>query len=97
MRFDWNSAKDLANQKKHGVTFERAITAFDDPFALIAPDPKHSTEREAREWLIGKSDTGVMVIVFTIRQPGNVYRIISARRANRKERKLYEEAKKLPL
>ena len=51
MRFDWDSAKDAANRKKHGVTFEEAVTAFDDPFALIAPDPKHSTERETREWL----------------------------------------------
>jgi uncharacterized DUF497 family protein len=97
MRFDWDLAKGLANKKKHGVTFEEAITAFDDPFALLAPDPKHSTEREKREWLIGESDDGVMVIVFTIRQPGNIYRIISARRANRKERKQYEESKKLSL
>jgi len=66
------------------------------PFALIAPDLKHSGA-EAREWIIGESDSGVLVVVFTKRFEGNVYRIISARRANRRERKLYEESKRLSL
>ena len=74
-----------------------AITAFDDPYALIAMDEKHSTEDEKREWIIGKSDKGVLVVIFTIRQPGNVYRIISARPANRYERKQYEKWKELSL
>jgi hypothetical protein len=91
MRFDWHQAKNTSNQQKHGVDFNEAITAFDDPFGLIAPDPKHSSKGESREWLIGEADHGVLVIVFTVRQPGNVYRIISARRANRRERRLYEE------
>lgn len=52
MRFDWNTAKEEANFKKHGVSFKAAITAFDDPYALVAADPKHSTP-EPREWLIG--------------------------------------------
>lgn len=69
------------------------LRAFDDPFALIAEDGKHSSEREKREWLIGESDEGVLVVVFTRRVVR--YRIISARRANRKERKLYEEAKRV--
>ena len=47
-------------------------------------------------WLIGAADHGILVVVFTIRQPGNVYRLISARRASRKERKVYEEAKRVP-
>ncbi len=97
MKFDWDPAKNASNLKKHAVAFEEAITAFDDPFALIAPDPKHSKGQEVREWLIGESDKGVMVIIFTVRQPGNVHRIISARKANRKERKIYEETKKLSL
>ena len=96
MRFDWDEKKASGNKKKHGIAFEEAITAFDDPFALIARDPKHS-ENELREWLIGEADPGVVVVIFTIRQPGNIFRIISARRASRKERKSYEKEKKLPV
>jgi hypothetical protein len=95
VRFDWDPGKATANLAKHGVTFEEAITAFDDPFALLAPDVAHSTPEEERRWLIGEADHGVLVVVFTIRQPGNVQRLISARRASRKERRGYEEAKRL--
>ncbi len=94
MKFEWDSAKDAANFKKHGVPFKTAITAFDDPWALVAPDPKHSTTKETREWLIGEADGGkVLVVIFTKRLQGQVYRIISARPASRRERKNYEELK----
>ena len=93
MIFDWDPDKAEANRKKHGVSFDKAITAFDDPYALIAPDPEHSTQTEVREWLIGKSDKGVVVVVFTIRQPGPVHRIISAWNATKDERRRYEESK----
>lgn len=96
MRFEWDDNKATKNAKKHGVTFDVAVTAFDDPFALITVDIKHS-KSEKREWLLGESDAGVLVVVFTIRQPGNTYRIISARRAKRKERKQYEQVKQLSL
>lgn len=93
MRFDWDKNKDEANILKHGISFEVAITAFDDPYALIAPDPKHS-KSEVREWLIGESDFGVLVIVFTKRVE-KIIRIISARQASKKERVLYEEYKRI--
>lgn len=96
MRFDWDVRKAEQNAKKHGVTFEQAITAFDDPFALITLDAKHSAS-ERREWLIGESDVGVLVVVFTIRQPRNIYRIITARKAKRKERRHYEKIKGLSI
>ena len=73
------------------------LQPLDDPFALLAPDPGHSTRIEIRQWLIGESDVGVLVVVFTVREAGNVYRVISARRANRSERKQYDERKKLPI
>ena len=95
MRFEWDDRKAESNLLKHGVSFEDAITAFDDPFALIAPDSKHSAIEE-RRWLIGESDIGVVVVVFTVRQPGHVYRLVTARRASRKERFRYEEAKRVP-
>jgi len=82
---------------KHGVSFELAITAFDDPFALVATDDRHSTPNEQREWLIGESDRGVLVVVFTKRERGETCRLISARRANRRERGRYENSKGLPV
>jgi uncharacterized protein len=97
VRFDWDARKAAANRAKHDIDFDEAITAFDDPFALVAPDPRHSTPDEERRWLIGQADHDIVVVVFTIRQPGDVYRLISARRANRKERRRYEEAKGIPL
>ena len=97
MQFEWDQHKAVSNFKKHKVSFETAITVFDDPYALIAPDEKHSTAKEEREWIIGESDKGVLVVVFTKRIQKVVYRIISARKANKQERRLYEEYKNLPL
>jgi uncharacterized DUF497 family protein len=97
MRFEWDEGKAAINRAKHRIGFDVAITAFDDPFALVAPDPSHSTAAEERRWLIGEADAGVLVVVFTIRAAGDVYRIISARRANRKERRRYEQSKGIPV
>jgi len=99
MEFEWDPTKSVSNEEKHGISFEQAITAFDDPYALLAPDEKHSTENEMREWLIGESDFGVLVVVFTKRgrKVEKICRIISARCANRIERKLYEEFKKFSI
>ena|SRR3990167_4032931 len=97
MDFSWDPKKGSANRRKHGISFKLAITAFDDPYALIAVDHRHSTGSETREWLIGESDAGLIVIIFTKRVRGRVYRIISARRANRRERGLYEEYKRIPV
>jgi uncharacterized DUF497 family protein len=97
MRFDWDERKATSNLRKHRISFEAGITAFDDPFALIAADRAHSTTSEERQWLIGESDVGVVVVVFTIRHPGNVYRLISVRPASRRERVRYEEAKRVSL
>ena len=96
MSFDWDSRKATINEKKHGISFELAMTVFDDPFALIAEDEKHSAS-ECREWIIGLSDQGVLVVIYTKRLERAQVRIISARRANKKEKELYEEYKKLPI
>jgi uncharacterized DUF497 family protein len=96
VEFGWDARKARTNAAKHGVTFEAAITAFDDPFALVALDAAHSTAAEERRWLIGEADRGVVVVVFTVRQPNDVHRIISARPASRKERRRYDESKGVP-
>lgn len=90
MRFEWDPWKAEVNYRKYGVEFTDAITAFDDPFGLMADDVAHSTDEEARQWLIGESDIGVLVVVFTLRHGGEVARLISARRASRRERLRYE-------
>lgn len=96
MKFEWDAKKASINYQKHKIAFEEAITVFDDPFALIAIDEKHSTKNELREWIIGEADFGIIVAIFTIREPGNIYRIISARKANRKEKTKYETFKRIP-
>jgi uncharacterized DUF497 family protein len=97
MQFEWDDGKARRNLQKHEISFIQAITAFDDSFALVAPDDKHSSAEEIREWLIGESDDGALVVVFTRRREGRVYRIISARQASQRERKRYEEFKRVSL
>lgn len=93
MRFEWDFKKAAANFKKHRLSFDEAMTAFDDPMALIAPDPKYSFA-ELREWRIGETDSEkIVVVVYTKRKAGQVIRIISARPASRNERKNYEKFK----
>jgi uncharacterized DUF497 family protein len=87
--YEWNAAKAKANRQKHGVSFEEAATVFLDPLALTFPDPDHSAAEE-REITIGY--TGRQRIVFVSHcQPGGRTRIISARKASKKERMQYEE------
>ena len=94
MRFEWDRDKAASNLLKHGVGFEEAATAFDDPDHFIKQDRDHSTENEIRMWLIGRSALEtVVLVVFTIRENGAVYRLISARKANREERTNYERLK----
>lgn len=90
--FEWDGRKAERNALKHGITFELAAFAFDDPFALILDDEKHSVH-EHRQWLIGDSGKKVVVVVFTVRPPEGNIRIVSARTANRRERRTYEESK----
>jgi len=96
-RFEWDARKARSNIAKHGVSFELAMTAFDDPFGLVAVDDSHSTPDETREWMIGESDGGLLVVIFTRRDQARTYRLISARRANRRERRRYEQFKRLPV
>ena len=69
------------------ISFREAATVWSDRFAIIAPDPEHS-EFEEREWIIGASLEGnLMVVVFTARN--KLIRIISARPVTKSERKMY--------
>jgi uncharacterized DUF497 family protein len=91
--FEWDDSKAKQNRSRHGISFAAAVTAFDDPLQLRSGDIAHSTPQEEREILIGRKDGGVIVtVIFTTR--GEVIRLISARRAERKERTLYYENEK---
>jgi uncharacterized protein len=90
--FDWDPRKARSNRLKHGVSLEEAATAFLDSAGLDGEDVEHS-ESEERRLRLAKSGLGrILVIAYTTRRKGNeeVTRIISARRASRKERKKYE-------
>ena len=88
--FEWDPEKAAANLKAHKVSFEEAVTVFQDPLAVVHPDPDHS-EGERREILVGHSiKSHLLLVAFTDRK-GRI-RMISARRANRWERGEYEEA-----
>jgi hypothetical protein len=90
LTFEWDEKKAKRNLQKHGVSFEEASTVFSDPVSRTIPDPLHS-EEEDRFVILGESHRfRVLVAVFTER--GDNIRIISARRANRRERTDYEEA-----
>ena len=89
--FEWDARKAAANLRKHGVSFDEAATVFADPDALDGPDLDHS-DHEARSLRLGKSLAGkVLMLAYTLRGSGDAetIRIISARRASRKERKAY--------
>ncbi len=86
--FDWDPKKDLENQAKHGVAFEKAQYAFADPLRVIAEDLSHSAG-EKRYFCFGNVEGGVLTVRFTYRE--NVIRIIGAGYW-RKGKQVYEEA-----
>jgi len=93
MKFEWDRKKENINIKKHGVTFEQASYVFTDPFALNRYDEEHS-EDEERWVLLGKSlNETILIVAHTFRdKDGKEFvRIISARKATKKEEKSYKE------
>lgn len=88
MRFEWDSEKADLNFRKHKVSFDEAKTVFDDPLFVIFADPDHSIA-EKRFIIMGESvEKRLLVVSYTERRST---RLISARKAARKERKKYEE------
>ena len=89
MEFEWDPEKAARNLAKHTVSFHEAGTVFGDPLAITFSDPDHS-EDEDRFLTFGHSSEGRLLVV-SHTDRGDFTRIISARRATRKEWKLYEE------
>lgn len=89
MQFEWDDDKAQANLAKHGVSFDEALNCFHDPEQVAFYDPEHSDD-EDRELLIGHSEQARLLIVsYTLREP--VIRLISARKATRREAKIYAQ------
>jgi len=89
MEFEWDPKKSEQNRIKHNVTFNEAATVFGDQFAITFSDPEHSVG-EHRFLTFGHSKMNhLLVVVHTERHDKT--RIISARRATRHERKIYED------
>jgi uncharacterized DUF497 family protein len=89
-QFEWDEHKAIANFRKRGITFEEAMEAIADPDSIVRRDEAHSQD-EDRFQLIGFSSPSILLVVFAERRGGRTYRIISARRANRKEQHRYYE------
>ena len=89
MKFEWNLQKSESNYAKHRVSFEEAATVFQDALSFTFPDPDHSIG-ESRYLIIGRSRFNqLLVVVHTDR--GEAVRIISARKATRREKRFYEQ------
>jgi uncharacterized DUF497 family protein len=93
LRWTWDSHKDRANKRKHGLSFETARLVFDDPLAVSRLDPSSVEERWQTVGLVGRV---AVLVVHTWPDAGpaggeETGRIVSARKATRHERKAYEE------
>jgi uncharacterized protein len=88
--FEWDKNKAASNLAKHGVGFEEATTVFGDPLSVTIFDPAHS-QTEDRFIILGRSHQGRLLVVIHTERGDNI-RVISARRASRREQKHHEEA-----
>ena len=89
IKFEWDAVKNISNQKKHGISFEEAQAVFVDEFARLIPDPDHSIGEE-RFILMGLSSQLKLLTVCHCERGLDTIRIISARKADKFERKQYE-------
>ncbi len=85
IKFIWDESKNKDNQRKHGVSFEEASTIFENFPLEIFFDPEHSTA-EARYIAVGFSNKGrILLVVHCENNEGTLIRLISARKATKKE------------
>jgi len=91
IQFEWDEAKNKHNRSKHGIWFEEAQSVFNDPVCRTFLDSEHS-DQEDRFLILGMSSTSrILVVVHCYRRSDEVIRVISARKATKKEIKFYEE------
>jgi uncharacterized DUF497 family protein len=90
LEIEWDEEKAKLNERKHGVSFEEAVTVLNDPLSVAVPDPDHS-QREPRMLLLGRSAVGRYLVV-SVTEREDAVRLISARRMSSRERKSYEQS-----
>jgi uncharacterized protein len=92
MQFEWHSEKDRANRRKHGVSFDLARRVFEDPNHLTTQD-RHEDGEERWQTLGLVGPVAILLVAHTIedRNGEEIVRIISARKANKTERRRYDE------
>jgi uncharacterized DUF497 family protein len=90
LQFEWDPNKAAKNVKRHRISFEEAATVFDDPMFITFVDEEHSGDEE-RYITIGLSKRGRLLLVAHTDHEGRI-RIISARKATKKEELFYAEA-----
>ncbi|MCZ7611006.1 MAG: BrnT family toxin [Ignavibacterium sp.] len=93
MQFVWDQNKNLANIKKHKISFEEAKSVFLDDNARLIPDPDHSMSEERFIILGITNKLRLLVVVHTYKESDDVIRIISARKATKTETKYYYKVK----
>ena len=91
--FEWDDAKAVRNWRDHGVSFEEAREAFDDPHGVERVDRRHD-DREERLALIGMARQSMLFVSFTLR--GQRVRINSARKVEPHERRRYHNENRAP-
>ena len=90
IRFVWDPKKNIANKRKHGVSFEEGQTVFYDEYALLIADPDHSDE-EDRFIILGRSNhLRILVVCHCYYEEDEEIRIISARKATKHEQIFYK-------
>lgn len=90
IEFEWEPSKAAANLKKHGVSFEEAKSVFFDEFAFQFFDEEHSSDEERFLMLGMSSGARLLIVCHCERRHGQVIRIISARKATRRESAFYQ-------
>jgi len=92
VRFEWDPPKADANLREHGVSFAEAVTVLEDDFALTREDP--AAVDEPRFVTLGLSNLAhLLVVVYAYKEPDAI-RLISAWKANRRQRKAYEKGRR---
>ena len=89
MEFEWEPEKALSNERKHGVSFPEATSVFGDPLAMTFRDPDHSFGEQ--RWLTFGISSVERLLIVSHTRAAEKERIISARKARRHERKIYED------
>ena len=91
MQFEWDPLKAAANLRVHGVSFAEAVTVFEDDLALTREDA--AALDEPRFVTLGLSNlANLLVVVYTYQEPDSI-RLISAWKANRRQRETYEKGR----